>query len=129
MSRELFRGFVGPFKTVYGLLCAYPGHQLADPVLESVARLVADQLANARDVGKAMPNVARPELARDLEVATPAELLSQQFRDPQDAGWPAGADVEHLVVGRRVGHRQATRLDNVADVDEVTLLQAVLVDQ
>src|SRR5439155_17163902 len=113
----------------HALLARDPRDELADALCKGHARTVAEQALDAREVGVAVADVAGAELLGDLEAAAPAELAGERLRDLEHAQRAAAADVEDLVIGGRRFHRQPAGLDDVADVDEVPPLPAILEDQ
>ena len=108
-----------------------PPDQFRQTVFQRNARLVPELAPRQADVRKAMANVAGAEFLTNLEAAAPPQLAGKQLAHLQDADWPTGANVEHLMIRaaalqyvRKVsGATKPTALDEAAfakAVDEVT---------
>src|SRR6266536_2784985 len=113
---------------VHALLPTDPRHQLVDAILKSVARLVANCLANAGDIRVAMPDIAGAEFSHNFKPASPRQLFRQELGHIKNTYWVTSPDVEDLIIRGGIRHGQATRLDDVADVHEIALLLPILVD-
>src|SRR5947209_2485824 len=80
-----------------GLLRGDPVHELADAILEAIARFIADRLANAVDIGKAVADIAGARLLNHVEATLPLQLAREQLGHFEHRHRPAGTDVEDLV--------------------------------
>jgi hypothetical protein len=74
-------------------------------------------------------HVADPALAGDLGLDRGAERVGQQARDPADRDLLAAVDVQRLADRGVAFQSQPAGLGDVADIDEVATLLAILEDQ
>src|SRR5438477_10058954 len=111
---------------VVGPLLPRPRHEVLDALGEPHARAEAERAADARDVGHAVANVAFAEPADDLRRQRHAHRPRDRLRERGHRGRAPGAYVERHVDDVRALQRQAEGLDDVAHVDEVAALAAVL---
>src|SRR5207253_796554 len=89
----------------------------------------AQQLRGEARVCVAVPDVAGAVLRDELRFELLGETARDRLRHRGDRGWPAGPDVERAAVGAVLRERERAAARNVAHVDEVTGLPAVLEDE
>src|SRR3954468_22679719 len=107
-----------------------PFGELREAFIEVLLRAEAQDIGRFAAVAEAMANVADPRLAGDLRLdVAAAERARDRTRDVIDAAVYAGADVEHLRVSPRVHERIGECARDVADVNEIAPLLAILEDQ
>src|SRR4029077_12236087 len=115
-------------EVVAGGGAAAPVEQLVQPLLPGDARREAERLARAGDVGRAVPDVAEPELAGHarLEIL-PTRQRRERAADVADAAQLATPEVHHHAVRPVALERQERGVGDVVHRDEVAALAAVLV--
>src|SRR5262249_19231821 len=113
---------------IAGVLSLHPFEQFWYALLHRNPRLEAEQRAGASNVGHAVADVAFAVLACDLRLDSFAQTLGQHPHHFFDRSRVARADVGGLVICAVGFERQQVGLNNVADVDEIARLFAVLED-
>src|SRR4029453_7327072 len=78
------------------------------------------------NIGEAMPNIARAGLAGDHRLDGEVHRLGQVARDIADAAMFAASDIVDAATGARVRESQHKCVGDIAHMDEVATLVAVL---
>src|SRR4249919_182693 len=105
-----------------------PLDQLGDPRLEPDAGPKAEQLLPAGGVRVAVADVACAVTGGSLRLDIDAETLGQQTRDVVDRARDSRPEVDRGADGPIRLQREHDPLDDIAHVDEVARLAAVLED-
>ena len=111
---------------VHRLLPLEPREQVAHPVLERDLGAEPEPLLGEPRVGEAVPDVAGAVLLDDLGLDLLAEAGRDRLRDLEDRRRPAGAEVQRAAVRAVRAQRERAAAHQVAHVDEVARLPAVL---
>ncbi len=108
------------------VLAAQPLEQVAHPVLERDLGLEAEQLLGEARVRVAVADVAGAVASDHLGLEVHAEAVREHVRHIEHGRRAAGADVDGASVRSAPVKRELTRAHDVAHVDEVARLVAVL---
>src|SRR6185437_10513494 len=103
--------------------------EFVERILQAMDRLEAEEFARLADIGEAVADVAGTRLAEDLRFERwHTHRLSEKAGHVLDRIGVAAADIDDVVGSARLLQRQAERSSDVADVDEVAALLAILED-
>ena len=107
-----------------------PFGELRESFIEVFSGAEAEDIGRFAAVAEAVADVADPRLPGDLRLdVIAAKRASDRARDVFHTAVDAGAYVEHLRVRARMHERIGKRARDIADVNEVAPLLAVLEDQ